>query len=143
MVESDGPGTSGGEACAQTPDVMSILPSSTSSDSSAGADAGIRTPISIDAYHVPSTDPSLPALVVQVTKLTGSYMLWVGASSDAAAGGEDPRLAVSAGMLGRDWACAMPSMNVCVLCALFEINGHVLSTSRLVSRVFQRQERRY
>jgi hypothetical protein len=68
--------------------------------------------ITVQAHHVPSADPALPGLVVQVTRLQDSYMLWVGLADTLS--GEDPTLAPARGALSRDWACAMPSMNVCL-----------------------------
>lgn len=66
--------------------------------------------ISVDVQHVAPSDPSLPSLAVQVTRLVDSYMLWVGINEDLP---EDVQSAPSKGNLGRDWACAMPSTNVC------------------------------
>lgn len=67
-------------------------------------------------YFQPQDDAS-PALVVQVTRLVDSYMLWVGPSSARSA--EDVE-AVNAtpqnGSLCRDWACAMPPLSVGVAC---------------------------
>jgi proteasome assembly chaperone 4 len=68
------------------------------------------TRISVDLCHVKPEDPSLPALAVQVTQMIGSYMLWVGITEDPP---EEVASAPLKGNLARDWACAMPSFNVC------------------------------
>jgi len=61
--------------------------------------------ISIETKYLPSSDPSLPALALQVTCLVNSYMLWIG-TTDASP--EDVSKALSEGNLAHDWACAMP-----------------------------------
>jgi hypothetical protein len=66
--------------------------------------------ISIETKYLPSTDASLPALALQVTRLVDSYMLWIG-TTDAAP--EDASKAPLQGNLARDWACAMPAIIVC------------------------------
>jgi hypothetical protein len=83
-------------------------------------------------YRVVPSDLALPALAVQITVLRGSYMLWAGLASgmagvvstpasesllDSANGGEGMEIkdAPVLGCLGKDWACAMPSNNVCPL----------------------------
>lgn len=54
-------------------------------------------------------DDNLPALVVQVTALVDSYMIWVGATTVSA---ESSSKAMANGALCKDWACAIPSHNV-------------------------------
>jgi len=71
--------------------------------------------ISIETKYLPSSESSLPALVLQVTRLVDSYMLWIG-PTDAAP--EDVSKAPLLGNLARDWACAMPAITVCVLVLL-------------------------
>jgi proteasome assembly chaperone 4 len=66
--------------------------------------------ISIETKFVPPSDPSLPALVLQVTRLVGSYMIWVGATTIT--GPQEAQSAISHGKLTRDWACAMPPVSV-------------------------------
>jgi proteasome assembly chaperone 4 len=61
------------------------------------------SPITVSTHAVARADASQPALAVQLTRLTGSYMLWAGLAPDPAV----------PGALARDWACAMPSTNVC------------------------------
>ncbi|KAH8119097.1 hypothetical protein DFH11DRAFT_419754 [Phellopilus nigrolimitatus] len=55
-------------------------------------------------YFAPSGD-SMPALVLQLTRLVDSYMLWIGPTDS---GPEDAHKAPLRGSLCRDWACAMP-----------------------------------
>lgn len=60
---------------------------------------------------LPSSDPTLPPLVLHVIHLVDSYMLWIGVSSSGDV--DDAQRAILNGNLGRDWACAMPArMNV-------------------------------
>ncbi|KDR75191.1 hypothetical protein GALMADRAFT_249151 [Galerina marginata CBS 339.88] len=59
---------------------------------------------------LPTNDPSLPPLVLQITQMVDTYMLWVGTAdsdtrSDDIGAGER---AVLTGNLCKDWACAMP-----------------------------------
>jgi len=61
--------------------------------------------ISVEARRIENPDPSLPALALQVIELVESYMIWVGVARGSA---ED---AVQSGNLGKDWACAMPSLS--------------------------------
>lgn len=52
-----------------------------------------------------SRNASLPSLVLQVTQLVDSYMLWIGVSEGSP---DDAEVAVMRGRLSKDWACAMP-----------------------------------
>lgn len=52
-----------------------------------------------------TSDPSLPSLVLQITQLVDTYMLWIGIA-DGDTG--DAEKAVLRGNLCNDWACAMP-----------------------------------
>ncbi|KAJ7287842.1 hypothetical protein C8J57DRAFT_1285057 [Mycena rebaudengoi] len=60
--------------------------------------------ITVTTHKYPAGDASQPALAVQITRLTGSMMIWVG--EDASGGNED---ATTQGRLARDWAVGMPS----------------------------------
>ena len=66
-----------------------------------------------------SGDLSQPTLVLQVTQMVDTYMLWIGAadSNRNVGNGEN---AVLHGNLCKDWACAMPPRAVCfgVSCAI-------------------------
>ncbi|KAF4620635.1 hypothetical protein D9613_000436 [Agrocybe pediades] len=53
------------------------------------------------------SDPSLPPLVLQITQMVDTYMLWIGAA-DGNANPVDGEKAVLNGNLCKDWACAMP-----------------------------------
>ncbi|KNZ72898.1 hypothetical protein J132_01890 [Termitomyces sp. J132] len=61
--------------------------------------------ISVSTNYLTPSDPSLPALALQVTQLVGSYMLWVGTTEGSP---EDVDKATMQGNLCKDWACAMP-----------------------------------
>ncbi|KAF9482169.1 hypothetical protein BDN70DRAFT_802087 [Pholiota conissans] len=54
-----------------------------------------------------SSDPSLPSLVLQVTQMVDTYMLWIGAADGNTNAGNGEN-AVLNGNLCKDWACAMP-----------------------------------
>ncbi|KXN91028.1 hypothetical protein AN958_03095 [Leucoagaricus sp. SymC.cos] len=58
-------------------------------------------------YLAPA-DPSMPGLVLEVTELVDSYMIWIGVAASA----EKAEEATVAGRLTRDWACAMPPKRV-------------------------------
>jgi proteasome assembly chaperone 4 len=81
------------------------------SSASATTSSETTSPVSVTVVHVPPTEPGIPALAVQTTLLTGSYMLWVGIAGDTP---EEVEAAPLQGALARDWACAMPPVNVCV-----------------------------
>ncbi|KAL5507417.1 hypothetical protein ACEPAH_6873 [Sanghuangporus vaninii] len=62
-------------------------------------------------YFQPQDDAS-SALVVQVTRLVDSYMLWVGpTNARSAEDREAVEMAPQNGSLCRDWACAMPPLS--------------------------------
>lgn len=61
--------------------------------------------ISVHTAFYAGRDASEMGIVVEVTVLRGSYMIWAGTT---AVGEEDKEKAVAAGRLARDWACAMP-----------------------------------
>ncbi|KAI9442497.1 hypothetical protein H4582DRAFT_2073051 [Lactarius indigo] len=63
------------------------------------------TVISVETKYFPSSRPSSPALVVQVTCLADSYMVWVGATEEPE---ENAERATLQGQLGKDWVVAMP-----------------------------------
>lgn len=70
----------------------------------AGYDIDVQTKI------LPSNDPMSPPLVLRVTKMVNTYMLWIGiASKNHEVDGD--RVA-SEGNLCKDWACAMPARTV-------------------------------
>ncbi|KZS93920.1 hypothetical protein SISNIDRAFT_484886 [Sistotremastrum niveocremeum HHB9708] len=57
-------------------------------------------------YIAAPPDSSLPALVIQLTTLVDSCMIWIGITQEAE---EMAEKVVESGRLGSDWACAMPS----------------------------------
>jgi proteasome assembly chaperone 4 len=65
----------------------------------------MKTTISVETKYIASSDSSLPALGLQVTRLVDSYMIWIGSTEVAA---EEVHNAPLHGCLSRDWACAMP-----------------------------------
>ncbi|KZP18726.1 hypothetical protein FIBSPDRAFT_791626 [Athelia psychrophila] len=65
--------------------------------------------ITVETKYLPPSEPSLPALALQITSLVGSYMLWIG-TTDPAAGPDAAAQAPLHGSLARDWACAMPAL---------------------------------
>ncbi|KAG2356444.1 hypothetical protein BDR07DRAFT_1473755 [Suillus spraguei] len=62
--------------------------------------------IFVTSRYVAPSDPSLPALALQITSLVGSYMIWVGVTNQPP---ESVQNAARSGVLCRDWACAMPA----------------------------------
>ncbi|KAF8973101.1 hypothetical protein BDZ97DRAFT_652432 [Flammula alnicola] len=54
-----------------------------------------------------ASDPSLPPLVLQITQMVDTYMLWIGAAESKTSFGNGEQ-AVLGGKLCKDWACAMP-----------------------------------
>ncbi|KAI5889594.1 uncharacterized protein SCHCODRAFT_02510857 [Schizophyllum commune H4-8] len=83
--------------------------------------------ISITTHYV-SPDDSLPPLALQITRLVGSYMLWVGM---AEGGPERVEEAPLKGNLAKDWACAMPSAagGAGAATALFRTSGSDVALS--------------
>ena len=67
--------------------------------------------IGVETKYIAPPDYSFPALALQVTRLAGSYMIWVGTTDESA---EDIENAPLYGSLCRDWACAMPPLQVCL-----------------------------
>jgi Proteasome assembly chaperone 4 len=67
--------------------------------------------IGVETKFIAPPDYSFPALALQVTRLAGSYMIWVGTTDESA---EDVEKAPLHGSLCRDWACAMPPPQVCL-----------------------------
>jgi hypothetical protein len=65
--------------------------------------------ISVETKYLAPSDPSLPALALQVTRLVDSYMLWVGITEGSPTNVEKASLH---GNLCKDWACAMPPKTV-------------------------------
>ncbi|KAJ7647143.1 hypothetical protein FB45DRAFT_733585 [Roridomyces roridus] len=61
--------------------------------------------ISVKTVFHAGRDASEPGIVVQITTLRGSYMIWAGTWAGSE---EDKEKALAAGHLGRDWACGMP-----------------------------------
>lgn len=59
----------------------------------------------VTTKYLESRNASLPSLVLQVTQLVDSYMLWIGVSEGSP---DDAEVAVMRGRLSKDWACAMP-----------------------------------
>ncbi|EPQ57310.1 hypothetical protein GLOTRDRAFT_58578 [Gloeophyllum trabeum ATCC 11539] len=64
--------------------------------------------IHVETKYVPPSDSTLPALALQVTRLVGSYMLWVGTTEGPS---EEVDTAPLHGSLAKDWACAMPPIS--------------------------------
>ena len=60
--------------------------------------------IGVRVHKVDTGIAIFPPIVVQVTELVDSYMIWVGVD-DVGGTAED---AVARGRLAKDWACAMP-----------------------------------
>jgi len=63
------------------------------------------SPIHVRVKYIAPAHPALPPLALQITALTGSYMVWIGTTEESE---ENVHLAASRGSLLRDWACAMP-----------------------------------
>ncbi|KAH9839478.1 uncharacterized protein C8Q71DRAFT_749653 [Rhodofomes roseus] len=97
--------------------------------------------ITVETKLVPPSDPTLPALAVQVTRLLDSYMLWIGTTDEAA---EDVQNALLQGHIARDWACAMPLGNLNVPPAATSLyrsssSDAALSMSQRLARRFKKQ----
>ncbi|KAG2119880.1 uncharacterized protein F5147DRAFT_665705 [Suillus discolor] len=73
----------------------------------AATSQGNSSLISVTSKYVAPSDPSLPALALQITSLVGSYMIWVGVTNQPP---ESVQNAALSGMLCKDWACAMPAL---------------------------------
>ncbi|KAI0305449.1 hypothetical protein B0F90DRAFT_1698132 [Multifurca ochricompacta] len=63
------------------------------------------TAINVETRYFPSSRASLPALALQVTCLSDSYMLWIGVTDNSE---ENAGRATLQGHLGKDWVVAMP-----------------------------------
>ncbi|KAF8813818.1 hypothetical protein BYT27DRAFT_7220169 [Phlegmacium glaucopus] len=63
--------------------------------------------MNVQLKRLEPSDPSLPSLVLQITQLVDTYMLWIGIA-DGDIGVDDAEKAVLRGNLSNDWACAMP-----------------------------------
>ncbi|KAG9316219.1 hypothetical protein JVU11DRAFT_2246 [Chiua virens] len=63
--------------------------------------------ITVRTKYIAPAEPTFPALAVQITRLVGSYMVWVGVTEETAETVENAPLS---GSLCKDWACAMPGM---------------------------------
>jgi len=59
------------------------------------------------------SDASLRSLVLQITQMVDTYMLWIGAA-DSNTNPVDGEKTVLNGNLCKDWACAMPPKDVCL-----------------------------
>ena len=69
--------------------------------------------IRIETRYIARASPSQPAFVLQATCLAGSYMLWIGTAEDGGRGDdESAKRLVAQGSVARDWACAMPPIQV-------------------------------
>ncbi|KAH9485118.1 hypothetical protein JR316_0002025 [Psilocybe cubensis] len=67
--------------------------------------AGFTTKVQVKVLD--TSDPSLPPLVLQITQMVDTYMLWIGAADSNTNIGNGTN-AVLNGNLCKDWACAMP-----------------------------------
>ncbi|KDQ21604.1 hypothetical protein BOTBODRAFT_168843 [Botryobasidium botryosum FD-172 SS1] len=66
--------------------------------------------IGVSVHHFPGTSLA-PAIIVQVTHLQDSYMVWAGTTeSNSDAEADVVAQIEQRGRLTRDWACAMPSI---------------------------------
>ena len=68
----------------------------------------------VTRYFSADENTGLPAIIVQVTCWTASYMVWAGTTDEAIDEQDTTRITglVEQGRLGQDWACAMPSPKV-------------------------------
>ncbi|KAF8160788.1 hypothetical protein B0H34DRAFT_672901 [Crassisporium funariophilum] len=62
--------------------------------------------ISVQVKQMDTRDLSMPPLVLQVTQMVDTYMLWIGIGDGANV--TDGETTVLHGNLCKDWACAMP-----------------------------------
>lgn len=70
-----------------------------------------ESPIKNQVKVLQLSDPSSPPLVLQITQMVDTYMLWIGAVDNSANVGNGEN-AVLNGNLCKDWACAMPPSSV-------------------------------
>ena len=69
-------------------------------------------PIRTETRYFPPPDDVLPALVLQITELVDSYVLWIGPTDESQ---ENAQRAPEKGNLCRDWACAMAPLPVRII----------------------------
>jgi len=103
----------------------------------------MESSIKTRVHVLPSSDPTLPPLVLHVIHLDDSFMLWAGSSSSG--NPDDAEKAVLNGNLCRDWACAMPTRTNYALppaaTSLFRSSSSdvALSMARRLAKRFRKQ----
>lgn len=55
-----------------------------------------------------------PAIILQVTALIKSYMIWIGTAESSEDASAIEGVVAAQGNLAKDWACAMPPFGVCI-----------------------------
>jgi hypothetical protein len=74
------------------------------------------SPLWPKSFAFEATANGMPAIIIQITELLQSYMIWVGAiNADITPSSETniiEQLAATRGSLATDWACAMPRLAV-------------------------------
>ncbi|EPT04998.1 hypothetical protein FOMPIDRAFT_1021721 [Fomitopsis schrenkii] len=96
--------------------------------------------IMAETKFVPPSDPTLPALALQVTRLLDSYMLWIGTTEESAG---DVQNAPVQGHLARDWACAMPASKLITNTSPAATSLYRSSSSDAALTMSQRLARRF
>ena len=86
--------------------------------------------IQVSTRYFPPSEPALPALAVQTTRMVDTYMFWVGTTDLDAEGVQNAPLQ---GCLSKDWACAMPMReSVSVAASPAHSSRHTLQASSRV-----------
>lgn len=68
------------------------------------------------SFAFEATTTGIPGIIIQITELVRSYMIWVGTTDGDVASTTDSetleRIVADQGSLAKDWACAMPPIAV-------------------------------
>lgn len=76
----------------------------------------VQAPLAPRSFAFEATATGIPAIIIQVTELVRSYMIWMGTTDADVADASDldtiERLVAAQGSLAKDWACVMPPVAV-------------------------------
>jgi len=100
--------------------------------------------IGVTLHHFPAT-PVSPAIIIQLTHLVDSYMLWAGTTDSDSNSQEDIETYIKTqGRVARDWACAMPPIRDSMPPASTSLfrsvsSDYSLSMAQRLARKFKKQ----